>query len=434
MAAAAIPLAGFNPARIGLHISGEDMNRRGKAFWGPGVEDGDPVDLTKAQGNAQKRYLEILESNPRAPYMMPVVDLIPQEWIQKAVFEPRGMEWYEETVKKAIEDFRSEVDAITKATTTSSNLMHSISDADVTILFKKPLVAQSLIPVEASKGKVTQWDAVGPNGAGTAFFGSEDPVLTESDITDYTRTGTNKILYAVGRLTKMARIAGQTQVPARDMMAIRTLAATEMLKNLRERSILGVTRNVQATANAFADAASLEYAGLYELVTANSTSPNFKDVSGSTIDTYDKIRPYLDETYMLMVQDGLDPNLAMCDYKTFGLFARGLYEHFRSDQVKTTSVGVAKITLVMANGEMPLVPVPFLPTAAGTNGSIFMEDTRHLARRVLWAETMEEIASGNTSTKFVIDAAEVLIDKSDIGSSDVPAYSLQGGVFGITLS
>lgn len=76
-----------------------------------------------------------------------------------------------------------------------------------------------------------------------------------------------------------------------------------------------------------------------------------------------------------------------------------------------------------------MVPCPYLPTTTGPNGSIFLLDTTHLARRILWAETMEELANINTSKRAVISAAEVIIDKTDVDGES----SLQGGVFGITI-
>jgi hypothetical protein len=56
-------------------------------------------------------------------------------------------------------------------------------------------------------------------------------------------------------------------------------------------------------------------------------------------------------------------------------------------------------------------------------------DTRLWARRVLWQDTYEELANINTSDKFVISAAETLIDKSDVDATS----SLHGGVYGITI-
>jgi hypothetical protein len=209
------------------------------------------------------------------------------------------------------------------------------------------------------------------------------------------------------------------------------MAATEMLKNLRERAILGVTRDVRVTKTQYAPAGPLEYPGLYELITNNTADPNYVDVSGGVaVDTMDKIQPYLDNTYLEMIQDGIVPNLAMTDYKTFGLYRRGLNDFFRSENVETVDYGVAKINLTFPGGTVPMVPIPFLPSSAGKNGMIFLMDTNFLARRTLWAETYEELANENTSKRAVITAAECIIDKTDTDGKS----SLQGGVFGITIA
>jgi len=424
--------AGFNTAAIGFNPSAREMALRGRGFWGPDLEEGTRVNIQKAQTLAQDRYLGILQDYPGEAPILPVVDLIDPDAVRKAIFAPgyKEMEHLYATIEKAAADLWSEVeDALTKATTTNSNLMHSISDSDVTLLFKKVYPAQTLIPVEVNRGKIAQWDAIPPNGAGSAFFGSEDPELVESDMTDYTRTATCKIMYSTSRVTKMAMIAGQSQVPARDLMGIRAMGMAEMLKNLRERSILGVTRDVTVANTSFTAAGPLEYAGLHELVTANTASPNYVDVSGSTVDTIDKIQPYLDETYMRMIQTGLTPDLALTDYKTFGIYRRGLNDFFHTENAKFIEFGVAKINLVFPGGEVPMVPVPFLPSATGTNGTIKLFDTTHLARRVLWAETYEELANLNTSKRGVTSASEVPIDKTDVNGTS----SLQCGVEGISI-
>jgi hypothetical protein len=433
---APIAQAGFNAAALGFPTGVADMQARGLGFWGrgSGLEEGDRVHIQKAQAEAQERYLTVLQADPRASPVLPVVDLVDPEWVRKAIFTPgnAGIEELKNNITKALYDLQDAAESIQKATTTSSSLMHSISDTDVAMLFKKIMPAQVLIPVEVNKGKIAQWDAIPPNGAGSAFFGSEDPVLVESDIQDHTRTETCKILYAVMRVTKMAVEAGRTQIPARDMLAIRSMAATEMLKNLRERAILGVTRDVRVTKTQYAPAGPLEYPGLHELITNNTADPNYVDVSGEVeaVNTMDKVQPFLDNTYLEMIQDGIVPNLAMCDYKTFGMYRRGLNDFFRSENVETVDYGVAKINLTFPGGTVPMVPIPFLPSTAGTNGMIFLMDTNFLARRTLWAETYEELANENTSKRAVITAAECIIDKTDVDGES----SLQGGVFGITIA
>jgi len=316
--------------------------------------------------------------------------------------------------------------------------MHVIADTDVTYLYKRPYPVQTLIPVEANKGKTASWDAIGPFDMGSAAFGDEDPILVESNIKAYTRTDTVKYMYAVGRLTKAVKLAGLAQIPARDIKAIRIDTAQDALRALRERSMLGVTRNVASYNNTFAPAAAGQYKGLYELITSN-TSGNpttgdqcWYDASSSSVDTYGEIMVWLDKTYNAMTLFHMRPNLAICDYKTFGIIRRGLSEYFRYNaEYQELIPGVSRLSLTFPNmGALSLVPHDLLPMAAGTNGAIFLIDTALVSRRVLWQDTYEELANENTSDKFVISAAETLIDKSDIDGTS----SLHGGVFGITIS
>lgn len=428
---------GFGPLP-GLNIGVKESRARARQYWGPDIEEGDEIfNLPAIQKAAQDHMIEAIEADPRAAMMIPLVDLVDPAWIRKAVFDNTyGRDGFKADLKKAQQDFASEIDAqlrpstLAKATSTTSvsNLMHNYSDEQVVMLFKKIYPLQALIPVEANHGKVAQWDAITETGAGTAFFGSEDPNLVESDVTDAIRTATCKIMYSVFRVTKMAKIAGQTQYPARDLMAIRTLASNEMMRNLRERSILGVTRDVTNTDPAYAAASSLEYAGLYELITNNTAASLTQTYAGGAA-TLDKIKPYLDETIRLMVRHGRNPTLAVCDWKTFAVIGRGLNDFWRTEQIKTTEFGFGKVDIVTPIGQIPLVPITFQPTTTGSYGSILVLDTAMIARRVLWGDTYEELANLNTSQRGVISASEVLIDKSDSNATN----SLQGGVLGITI-
>jgi hypothetical protein len=422
----------------GLNIGVREARSRARQYWGPGVEEGDVIyDVQAIQKAAQAGMIEAIEQDPRAAIMIPLVDLVSPSQVRKAVFDNTyGMEGFKKDLKKAQQDFISEIDAqlrtstMKKATSTASvpNLMHNYSDEEVVMLFKKIYPAQALIPVEANHGKVAQWDAITETGAGTAFFGGEDPNTPESDMTDAIRTATTKIMYTFFRITKMAKVAGQTQYPARDLVSIRTLAANEMIRNLRERSIIGVTRDVTNTDPQYASAQALEYDGLQALITNNTTAPLYQTYAGGTA-TLDKIKPFLDETIRLMVRHGRYPNLALCDWKTFGIIGRGLNEFWRTEQVKATEFGFGKVDIITPIGQIPLVPITFMPTSTGNNGSIMVLDTSVLARRVLWGDTYEELANLNTSQRGVISAAEVLIDKSDSNGTN----SLQGGVWGITI-
>jgi hypothetical protein len=227
-------------------------------------------------------------------------------------------------IEKAARDYIENV--VQKAVSTTGgggyNLMHVIADEGVTYLYKRPYPVQTLIPVEANKGKTASWDAIGPYESLAAAFGDEDPTLVEADMSTHNRTDTVKYMYAVGRLTKAVKLAGLAQIPTRDLKAIRIDIAQDSLRALRERSMLGVSRDVTNITNAFTPASSNEYKGIYELITANTSgNPDtgdqcWIDVSGSSVDTYCEIMQYLDKTYTYMAKFGMQPNIAICDYKT----------------------------------------------------------------------------------------------------------------------
>jgi hypothetical protein len=429
------------------HMSDADLI--GEIMW-KGKVSGSKVstaDLVKAR--------DCFLSAPGAG-MLPLVPPIPDEYIQKAIFEGPGLklqngatnqdeydqrvapikkamardaERYQDDLCKAICSELPENNEIRKAlTAASSNLMHVIADQDVTYLYKRPYPVQALIPTEANKGKTANFDIVGPYNFGSAAFGTEDQLFQESDITTYNRSQYIKFLFAVGRVTKAAQLAGLAQIPARDVLAIRIDAAQDALRALRERALLGVTLDVTSTTNAFravAGTGDFFYDGLYGIITANTGSSQCWLTSNGG--TYDTIMSDLDQTYRTMVKYAMQPNLAICDYRTFGIIRRGLMEYFRTEPTMQFAQGISKINLVFPNADgLPLVPHPFLSMTAGA-GSIMLVDTRLWARRSLWQDMYEELAKINLSQKFVVSAAETLVDKSDVDA----ASSLHGGVFTI---
>ncbi len=417
----------------------------GEALWA-GVPDGTPIGIQqiRLQQNAFKKAK--IEGKQIA--LMPLIPPVQDQFVKKAIFADSFMDKdemmhlrksYKEEMDKLTRQYLDKV--ISKADTTESNLMHVIADEQVTYLYKRPYPFQSLIPVEANKGKWAAWDVIGPYDITSAYFGQEDPDLTETNMKAYNRFDRIKYMYTVGRLTKAAQLAGLTQIPARDLRAIRVDMAQDAMRALRERSMLGVTRNLQSVKNQFENAGPLEYAGIAEIIQKNKGEAgdgvlkdkcwiHASEVGG--IKTFSDINFYLDEIYSKMVLYGMRPNLAICDYKTFGLIRRGMTDFIRyiGEPVKTLVPGVSKIDLVFPNeGALPLVPHPFLSMMSGDYGSIQLVDTRLLARRILWQDTYEQLANINTSDKFVISSAETLIDKSGVTEFD----SLHGGLYGITI-
>lgn len=443
---------GFGKPRRELAGYAPDADFMRRLYYGKNnLDDGMPINTTAMAVGSQEIAKDWNTDHPHDRYI-PLAPPIPDDYVRKAIFgygtDPTmpAEEYEKDTaeLRKAwygdLHDYYTAVVGegyIQKAETMgASNLMHVIADDGVTYMYKRPYPLQALLPAEANRGKQALWDAIGPFEFGSAFFGVEDENFVESDIVTHNRTADIKFGYAVGRVTKAGMLAGRAQVPPRDLLAIRIDAAQDAVRALRERSLLGVDRNVSQTVNTFVASGANEYPGMYQLITANTTASNWINEAGQTIDTYDKIMKELDKTFDNMVIDAMSPNLAICDYKTFGVIRRGLTEYFRTDPVKTFVQGISKISLVFPNEDgLALIPHPFLPQAAGDNGSIFLIDTRLWSRRVLWQDTYEELAKLNLSQKFVISFAECLIDKSDVGSAPgTPAYSLHGGLFGLTIT
>jgi hypothetical protein len=457
-------------------ISNDYAQTMSQIYWDPALFDGTMINPAAAAIHANMRMKPA--DGSRAPMTALIPDgglaTIPDAAIKKAVFgnrytlqadttrgsasggeretfadmTARDMDNWERIEKSFANRLISDTQRIKKAmiagtsSTTGSYLMHVIADEGVTYLYKRPYPIQALIPVEANKGRQALWDVVGPYEYGSAFFGTEDQAFTmESDPTTHNRTDFVKYLFTVGRVTKAAQFAGLSQIPSRDMLAIRIDMCQDALRALRERRMLGVTSDVSDTNFPWTSANSLEYKGLYELIQTNTSGTTATQTwVTSAGNTYSAIMKDMDDSYRTMVKFGMQPNLALCDFRTFSVIRRGLMEYFRTEPIKEFVQGVAKINLVFpAHTGLPLVPHPFMPqsgAAASTYGAIMLLDTRLLARRALWQDTYEELGKINLSQKFVVSGAETVIDKSDIGDDatggGIPAYSLHGGVFAIT--
>jgi len=337
-------------------------------------------------------------------------------------------------VSKALWEELAEGSEFKKAMTTASNLMHVIADQDVTYLYKRPYPFQALIPSEANKGKTANFDIVGPWDLPGAGPGTEDQMFTEGDPSPYNRSQNIKYLYSVYRVTMAAQLAGLAQVPARDMLAIRIDMAQDALRSLRERMMVGVNWSPTDTSMAFRAAVgtgSTAYNGIYQIIQANTATAgsgaNWVTSGGAS---YDQINKDLDASYQAMAKYGFQPNIAFCDYGTFGIYRRGLWEHFRTGPITEITSGITKIELTFPNaGGLAMIPHPFLPVSTSTSsvGCIMLLDSRLLARRTLWQDMNTQLAQINLSQKGVISAAETMVDKSDVDA----ASSLQGGVFAI---
>ena len=435
---------------------GSEAEFIGEAMW-KGIVSGTPI-TNRMLVDQRNRFIDA--STPANPLNM--LPLLPQidDALIKAVYQGfpdgdtrtrgEGETYYRsEAVTKALEidhdRFCDEVSKalweelvdgseFKKAMTTASNLMHVIADQDVTYLYKRPYPFQALIPSEANKGKTANFDIVGPWDLPGAGPGTEDQMFTEGDPSPYNRSQYIKYLYSVYRVTMAAQLAGLAQVPARDMLAIRIDMAQDALRSLRERMMIGVNYSPTDTTMAFrgaVGATNISYNGVYQIIQANTktagSGANWVTSGGAS---YDQINKDLDSSYQAMAKYGFQPNIAFCDYQTFGIYRRGLWEHFRTGPITEITSGITKIELTFPNaGGLAMIPHPFLPvaTTGSAVGCIMLLDSRLLARRILWQDMNTQLAQINLSQKGVISAAETMVDKSDVDA----ASSLQGGVFAI---
>ena len=423
----------------GLGLEDRDVDF-GSAYWGT-HPDKTAVNTTRAAQRAR----EVFKAAGIAD--IPLGPAIPDDLIRKAVFsrfdpgseqddklEDMFLKARTETLMALVkaQGELAEVFGIRKATDSTSNLMHTIADQNVAYLYKRAYPFQALIPTEANKGKTANWDAIAPFDLGAGGFIPEDGELVDSSQNPYNRSMTVKIMATVFRVTKLAQFAGLSQIPPRDMLAIRIDAAQDAIRALRERAMLGVNLALNDTNFAFRGTAAptaLEYNGLYQMLQANTSGATGTQTwVASSGGSYNQINHDLGISYRYMRKFGMMPNLAVADLRTFTNYKEGLQDFFRSAPVATFHQGISKVYLSFPGGPdgLPMIATEFLPQTAG-NGAIFLVDTAMLSRRSLWQDMYEDLAKINLSQKGVISAAETFIDKSDVDGSS----SLQGGVFAI---
>jgi hypothetical protein len=424
-------MAGYNPRYLGM--AGDEAAARAKAYWGPGVYEGDPVDIRKSQHVAQERFIEVLNANPRAPVVMPLEYIVDPAVIRKAIFDPSfSSEMLSNEIRKAKQNFVDDLDPATirKAGNTSTNSMvHATWDTEVEMLFRRAVhPIQAIIRTEACLGKYAQWDAIGPTGGASAAYVSENPVFAGGEFTPGSRVEACKIAASDGYVTQMAQFSATAQTPARDPTAVLTEACNEALRELKDRGLLGVSRDTTLGLTSFEDAPAIAFPGIYELINNNTAAPNWVTAAAAT-NTWEKLEPYIQTVYTNMLQDKIVPDVAICDFKTFFMICRGLEKYYLSENLKTTEYGIQTLTLQFPRGPLPVVPMEQLPTTTGANGVFEMLDSTRLAYRQLWGPMFQLLANENGNQHFLINEAGLLIDKTDIDASS----SLQGAVLGITI-
>lgn len=360
------------------------------------------------------------------------------------IYDPYDKQSVIESEEKAMEalgkaigasHFESVDNRLSKAISTSSPFIHAVADGDVGILIYKPYPFQALINQEAVRGTTCIWDVIGPYDLASAYFGTEDPQLIESDFPQHTRQDTIKFMYSTGRVLDATYRAGLSAYPSRDFLTLSTITHQEAMRSLRERSDLGITKNVLSPYNDYMPAGPLEYEGIYQKIMRSTgqyqcwvNGANLISPTDTLAQQYEKIEAALVDSAIKMQVMNITPNLMMCDPKTFKIIRAGLMKtQYGVPPQEAYRFGISSIRISLPSiGELELVNHSMLPMADGQR-AIYLLDTRLLAQRIAWRDMMEVLGKTNPSQKFYISAAETFIDKSDIDGQSC----LMGGVFNL---
>lgn len=447
-------------------FSNDNIVQKSEQFYGGAIGDGVPVNLRNLSQIRRGVYdeavkkgdtdaIKSLEYISIAP---PIIDdllaksLIGRPFVDDAWNDPNGVV---ESEAKAQEALAKAIGAtslhiltpnnteskLAKAITAQSPFIHAVADYDIGILFKRPYPFQAMIPTEAVRGREVKWDVIQTYGLAGAEFGTEDPKLTETDFPQKVRNDHIRFRYTTGRITDAAYRTGLAAYPARDFMTLATDNHMDAMRSLLERAMLGITLKTNSITNSYTKVGTtaLEFPGIHEMITNNTTpisAGGFQAwMDGSGVSNPDPVVQYqnldnlLNQSAINMSVLGVQPNLMLCDPKTFAIMRAGLMKRqYGVPPTETFSFGISSITYSLQGmPSMQLVSHPFLPRASGES-AVYLIDTRLLARRVAWDNTFEILAKVNPSQKFFMSSADCFIDKSDIDGHS----SLMGGVIGIT--
>lgn len=140
---------------------------------------------------------------------------------------------------------------------------------------------------------------------------------------------------------------------------------------------------------------------IYHSVKNNKADPNYI-IAEPGVHEWDDIMYLLDTSYCRMVADGLNPDICLCDYKTFNIACSRFAEYYQSNFLKKSG-GIEYLSLLFPLGEVPLYPDRYLSTVFSSTGEIYLFDTKRFQE----------------------------VEGTQIDTTDFNCSSLQGGVFGI---
>ncbi len=272
-----------------------------------------------------------------------------------------------------------------------------------------------IIPRVSNFGLTADFNNIEAKGGG--FVAAEDASLTETDTTFARNSTPIKFLYAVGRVTGVARAAlppyalqgfsaAEGAVGAFGDQSAPNAKQLEVL--IKAREIKELEENLIINGDTSSD--PNEFDGFIKLMGADNTV-----AKGTTALDLDDIQTAIDNAF----SDGGRPNFAVCSSGVYTDLLNLLTAKIGFLQA-TEKVfwGFQSIVLHTMVGAIPVIPSQFMSNTPGSKAIYFL-DMQVMEIRVLQDLTYEELAKTNDSEKFMLKMYETLIIRNTSFSASI---------------
>lgn len=318
------------------------------------------------------------------------------------------------TIRKALSTTLS-----TYAAGTLPVLIPVYVDPEIVDLTRRATPLVELIPRVTNYGKTADFNQI--TIIQTAQALAEDAALNEQNDSYVRRSVLIKYLYSVGRVTGQMFAASKQYLASGgyvDALSLEVKNKTLSLKRLEEAMILiGDTTDWVEPVNNVTVSGANSFLGLFGFIstTVYGGSSAFATDLSAAFNTPISIGALRSGIRSARTRGG-EPNLMVCDYRTYDSVKALIQDQLRYVSTQTIAWG---ITTVSFEG-LPIIASRFLSTTAAsapaatpsTASSVYILDTNVIEMRVLQDVSYEELAKTNDSIKFMLKLYETLVVKA----------------------
>lgn len=293
-------------------------------------------------------------------------------------------------------------------------------DPEIVDLTRRATPLVELIPRVTNYGKTADFNQI--TTIQTAQALAEDAALNEQNDSYFRRSVLIKYLYSIGRVTGQMFAASKQYLASGgyvDALSLEVKNKTLSLKRLEEAMILigDNTADWVEPVNAVTVSGANSFLGLFGFIgtTQYGGSSSFTTDLSATFNTPISIGALRSGIRSARTRGG-EPNLMVCDYRTYDSIKALIQDQLRYVSTQTIAWG---ITTVSFEG-LPIIASRFLSTTAAsapaatpsTASSVYVLDTNVIEMRVLQDVSYEELAKTNDSIKFMLKVYETLVVKA----------------------